>query len=93
VTMEVLGHTSLLDTEKTRCHDPVGGGGSPLSLTVVEKEERDSLRAPWSSSGVANDKSVTSGCAYGWVETGTPFSSRFTNSSFMISIFILCVLK
>jgi hypothetical protein len=64
-----------------------------LSLTVIEQEERVSLRASWSSSGVANGKSVRSGCAYGWVETSTPFSSRFMNSGFLISIFILCVLK
>ena len=30
---------------------------------------------------MANGKSVKSGCAYGWVETNTPFNNRFTFSS------------
>jgi hypothetical protein len=46
----------------------------------MEQGERISLRASWSSSGVANDKSVRSGCAYGMEETCTPFNSRFTFS-------------
>jgi hypothetical protein len=47
----------------------------------MEQGERISLRESWSSSGVASGKSVRSGCAYGWVETCTPFNSRFTFSS------------
>jgi hypothetical protein len=50
-------------------------------MTVVEKGKRISLRASWSSSGVASSKFGKSGCAYGWVEIGTPFSSRFTFSN------------
>ena len=30
---------------------------------------------------MASGKSIMSGCAYGWVETSTPFSSLFTFSS------------
>jgi hypothetical protein len=47
----------------------------------VEKGEIIFLIESWSSLGVANSKSNRSGYAYGWVETGTPFSSRFTFSS------------
>jgi hypothetical protein len=49
-------------------------------MTVVEQGEIISLRASWSSSGVVSGKSVKSGCAYGWEETCTPFSSHFTFS-------------
>jgi hypothetical protein len=44
----------------------------------VEQRERISLRASWSSSGVASGKFGRSGCACGWEETGTPSSSYFT---------------
>jgi hypothetical protein len=47
----------------------------------MEQGEIISRRASWSSSRVANGKSDRSGYAYGWVETNTPFSSRFTFSS------------
>jgi hypothetical protein len=49
-------------------------------VTVVEQGEIISLRASWSILGVASGKSIKSGCAYGWEETCTPFSSRFTFS-------------
>jgi hypothetical protein len=39
---------------------------------------------------VANGKSVKSGCAYGWVETGTPFNSHFTFSRFDKYFHTLC---
>jgi len=58
-------------------------------VTVVEQGERISLKA-WSSSGVANGKSVRSGCAYGWEETCTPFSSHFTFSSYDKYFYTLC---
>jgi hypothetical protein len=80
VNEELLVQTSLLGVEETICQFPVGGGEKPSSLTVVEQRERISLKASWSSSGVANGKSDRSGCAYGWEKTGTPFSSRFTFS-------------
>jgi hypothetical protein len=44
----------------------------------MEKGKIISLRASWSSSGVAMIKYGSIGCNYGWVETNTPFSSRFT---------------
>jgi hypothetical protein len=47
----------------------------------MEQGERISLRASCPSLGVANCKSIRSGCAYGWVEEGTPFNNRFTFSS------------
>jgi hypothetical protein len=53
-----------------------------MSLTVIEEGEIVSLIKSWSSSGVSSGKSIRSGCAYGWVETCTPFSRRFTVSSF-----------
>jgi len=52
-----------------------------LSINVVEHRERISLRASWSSLGVAIDKYVRSDCAYGWEETSTPFNNCFPFSS------------
>jgi hypothetical protein len=46
----------------------------------MEQGEIISLRASWSSLGVASGKFVRIGYAYGRVETSTPFSSRFTFS-------------
>jgi hypothetical protein len=56
----------------------------------VEQGEIISLRASWSSSGVASGKSDRSGCAYGWVEIGTPFNRHFTSSSFDKYFHTLC---
>jgi hypothetical protein len=92
VTQEVLVQTSFPRVEKTRHPVPVGEGEYPPSMIVVEQRERISLRASWSSSGVANGKSNMSGCAYGWEETSTPLSSCFTFSSSHKYFHTLCII-
>jgi hypothetical protein len=56
----------------------------------MEKGERISLKASCSSLAVASGKSIMSGCAYGWVETGTPFRSRFMFSKYDKYFHTLC---
>ena len=58
----------------------------------MEHGEIISLKDSWSRSrsGVANGKSVRSGCAYGWEETSTAFNSHFTFSSFDKYFHTLC---